>query len=160
SSVDASVADSVLEKNSLGVAGAIRLLADQGSTLDLDVTDTTFSRNKGYLGLGLLAESTSSNGMNVTVKNSALIRNRAQSRIAASGAGIWDSGGSELTVALENNVMARNGSAEGGGIFARGSLDLSLVNCTIVGNRARSFYTPAPSYGTGGGIDLEGPLSA
>ncbi len=108
----------------------------------VDVCDSTISSNSARESGGGIFNS---NGANLTVSNSTLSSNFAES---GSGGGISNSNNANLTVS--NSTLSSNsvGIGSGGGIDNNGTMNVS--NSTLSGNRANSYLSTL--YNRGGGI--------
>jgi len=141
------LADSSVHGNSAGSGGGI---ANQYS---LTVLRTTLDANTaGNFGGGIVING-QTNGSSQLIQDSTLSHNTAQF-----GGGIYYYAGAPSTLSLVSSTISSNtvshvasttGSADGGGIYAKGTAPVSLLNATIAANRL--VRPVGQTYGTRGG---------
>jgi hypothetical protein len=128
----ATVTNSTLLDNSASTGGGID--NDSGT---VTVTNSLLDGNTATLGGGIYNNSSAT----VTVVNSALAHNKAQSSANAIGGGIYNLGTLHVT---DSTLLDNTADDAGGGVFSDATA--TMTNCTVSGNSANGL-------GTAGGID-------
>ena len=127
--------------------GGIRAEARGSSVLDIEVRNSTFSKNRtmAFQGLGagggggMYLQSEESARLTARLTNCALVANHTPTPSGGGGLAVVGRSSEPLSIALTNTTVSRNTAGGGGGIFVRGpNATIDLLNTILWGNRAHS----------------------